>query len=273
MLLRQSLRCFPVGSTRLFSPRLPAVLAVHPFSRSEATVATFPHVSISPDKVVYRGPLTATFKRLKVFSLSSLTLCLTMAPVMFAIETSLPFSARVFLAATAVGTSCVSTAVIAWAGRSYVTALRLTKSPTTDEIEQVELTTLTLRLRPRITRVFDPLFVVPIDPPSGFAKWELAQLVLLPPDMRATPPAPGTEETVAETTDAHNRVLGRWVVRWGENGEGACREEGRVVRYFNVHEELLPRFTELGSGGLPAGSTAPSGAAPSSTSPGGGPAT
>ncbi|KAJ6519205.1 hypothetical protein C8R45DRAFT_950536 [Mycena sanguinolenta] len=259
MLLQQSLRCLPLRSTRLLASRL----AVYPHSRSEGTVASFPHVSISPDKVVYRGPLTGTFKRLKVFSLSSLTLCLTMAPVMFAIETNLPFSARVFLASTAVGTSCVSTAVIAWAGRSYVTALRFTKTPTTDVIEQVELTTLTLRLQPRITRVYDPLFLVPIDPPSGFAKWELAQLVLLPPHLRAgTPPAPGTEETVAETTDAHNRVLGRWIVRWGENGEGACREEGRVVRYFNVHEELLPRFMELGSGGpAPAasGTTIPSG--------------
>jgi hypothetical protein len=78
--------------------------------------------------------------------------------------------------------------------------------------------------------VYDPLFVVPIDPPSGFAKWELAQLVLLPPHLRDAPPAPGTEETVAETTDVQNRVLGRWVVRWGENGEGTCHEEGSVVR-------------------------------------------
>ncbi|KAF8178681.1 hypothetical protein K438DRAFT_1844225 [Mycena galopus ATCC 62051] len=246
MLLRQSLRCFSSPSARLFAPHLLPALSLSPISRRESTVATFPHVSISPDNVVYRGPLTATFKRLKLFSLSSLTLCLTMAPVMFAIETNLPWTARVFLAGTAVGTSFVSTALIAWAGRSYVTALRFTKSPTNDAIEQAELTTLTLRLRPRITRVYDPLFVVPLDPPSGFAKWELAQLVLLPPHLRATLPAPGTEETVAETTDARNRVLGRWVVRWGENGEGACHEVGRVVRYFNVHEELLPRFKELG---------------------------
>ncbi|KAJ7876189.1 hypothetical protein B0H14DRAFT_2714917 [Mycena olivaceomarginata] len=261
MLLRQSLRCLPVGSTRLFASRLPALpaLGAHSLSRPESTVAAFPHVSISPDKVVYRGPLTATFKRLKVFSLSSLTLCLTMAPVMFCIETNLPWSARAFLAGTAIGTSAVSTAVIAWAGRSYVTALRLTKSPKTDAVEQVEVTTWNLLLQPRITRVYDPLFVVPIDPPSGFAKWELAQLVLLPPHLRDAPPAPGTEETVAETTDVQNRVLGRWVVRWGENGEGTCHEEGSVVRYFNVHEELLPGFKDLGAApGPPAGSTVPS---------------
>jgi len=189
--------------------------------------------------------MPAPFKRLNVFSLSSLSLCTMMAPFMFVIETNLPWSARAFLATTAIGTSGVSTGLIAWAGRSYVTALRCTKSPTNDAIQQLEMTTLTLRLQPRITRVYDPLFVVPTERP--FAKWELAQLVLLPPHLRATPPAPGQEETVAETTDAQGRVLGRWIVRWAENGEGACHEEGTVMRYFNVHEELLPRFQEVGA--------------------------
>ncbi|KAJ7503023.1 hypothetical protein B0H11DRAFT_1711404 [Mycena galericulata] len=158
-----------------------------------------------------------------------------MAPLMFAVETNLPISARVCLAAIAVGTSSVSTALIAWVGRSYVTALRLTKAPSDNTIEQLEVTTLTLTLQPRITRVFDPTFVVPTTRP--FAKWELAQLVLLPPDLRNT--TAGQEETVAETVDAKGHVLGRWVVRWGEGGEGACHEVGTVVRYFNVHEELL----------------------------------
>jgi hypothetical protein len=100
--------------------------------------------------------MTATFKRLKVFSLSSLSLCTMMAPFMFVIETNLPWSARAFLASTAIGTSGVSTGLIAWAGRSYVTALRCTKSPTNDAIQQLEMTTLTLRLQPRITRVCAP---------------------------------------------------------------------------------------------------------------------
>ncbi|KAJ7460702.1 hypothetical protein FB451DRAFT_1341429 [Mycena latifolia] len=170
--------------------------------------------------------MTATFKRLKLFSLSSLSLCLTMAPLMFAVETNLPWSARALLAGTAVGTSGVSTALIAWAGSSYVTALRVTKAPANDTVEQLELTTLTLRLQPRITRVFDPAFVVPTKRP--FAKWELAQLVLLPPNLRNT--TPGQEETVAETVDAQGHVLGRWVVEWGEGGEGNCHEVGSVVR-------------------------------------------
>jgi hypothetical protein len=41
---------------------------------------------------------------------------------------------------------------------------------------------------------------------------------------------PGNEETVAETADKDGNVIGRWVVTWGENGEGVCREVGHVVR-------------------------------------------
>jgi hypothetical protein len=41
---------------------------------------------------------------------------------------------------------------------------------------------------------------------------------------------PGQEETVAETRDKDGNTLGRWVVTWGENGEGTCREIGHVVR-------------------------------------------
>lgn len=41
---------------------------------------------------------------------------------------------------------------------------------------------------------------------------------------------PGQEETVAETRDKDGNLLGRWVVTWGENGEGTCREIGSVVR-------------------------------------------
>jgi hypothetical protein len=153
MPLRQSLRWCP----SLRQPR--RLTPLYALPRHDSTASTLPPaievpvVSVSPDKILYRGPLTATFKRLKVFSLSSLSLCLTTAPLMFAIETSLPWSARAALAGTAVATSSVSTCLIAWAGRSYVTALRVTKAPTDDAIEQLEITTLTLRLKPRITRV------------------------------------------------------------------------------------------------------------------------
>ncbi|KAF7315048.1 hypothetical protein MIND_00019000 [Mycena indigotica] len=225
--------------------------ALTSFLRHESTLAasttsnthfdsSLPPVSISPDKVVYRGPLTNTFRRLKIFSLSSLSLCTTMVPLMFAIETNLPVTARAFLATTAVSTSAVSTSLIGWAGRSYVTKLSVTKNPETDRVQEIEATTLTLRLKPRITRIYDPTFVVRSSRP--FAKWELADLVVIPPDMQSANTSAGQEETVAETRDASGNILGRWIVRWGENGEGNCREEGSVMRHFNVHEELLPQI-------------------------------
>lgn len=160
MLPRRSLRCCPQQTRFPFcKPRL--LSAVHSIPRPESTLASpltsdVHPVSVSPDKVLYQGPLTATFKRLKLFSLSSLSLSVSMAPLMFAVETNLPWSARAFLAGTAVSTSAVSTALIAWAGRSYVTALRVTKAPADDAIEQLEITTMTFRLRPRITRVSLP---------------------------------------------------------------------------------------------------------------------
>jgi hypothetical protein len=95
------------------------------------------------------------------------------------------------------------------------------------------------------------------------AKWELAQQMALPASRLATEGKAllGTQETVAETTDHTGKVIGRWIVTWGENGEGVCHEAGTVIRcvpecwlyvsafnsvsnscvfrYFNVHEELL----------------------------------
>lgn len=41
---------------------------------------------------------------------------------------------------------------------------------------------------------------------------------------------PGKEETVAETMDKTGAVVGRWIVKWEENGTGTCRQVGSVVR-------------------------------------------
>jgi hypothetical protein len=94
-----------------------------------------------------------------------------------------------------------------------------------------------------------------IETKRPFAKWELAEKVMIP-DCKFI--APSHEETVAETTDKNGNIIGRWVVKWGENGEGTCHEVGSIVRYvckwtsrfswsdsrknvshFNVHEEML----------------------------------
>ncbi len=220
---------------------------------STASLSTAPVAEPAPrssdhddPSVIYIGPLTQTFRRLKIFSLSSLALAGSLSPFIFIIESSLPSTARVALAATALATSGVSTALVAWCGKPYVTTLRRLSSttpsplapPTAAQEEQhtahshnentpagIELTTLTLALRPRATRVYDPAFLG--DTTRAFARWELARSVQLPPE-DAAGIRPGEEETVAETLDAAGKVLGRWIVTWGENGEGSCRAEGRV---------------------------------------------
>jgi hypothetical protein len=68
--------------------------------------------------------------------------------------------------------------------------------------------------------VYDPSFIVETRRP--FAKWELAE--------GERQVKPGQEETIAETRDKDGNPLGRWVVTWGENDEGTCRELGNVVR-------------------------------------------
>ena len=202
--------------------------------------------------IIYVGPLTRTFRRLKIFSLSSLALASTLSPFIFIVESSLPSTARAALAATALATSGVSTALVGWCGRPYVTTLRrlstlppasttTTSTPPTAQQQQqqqqtthshnenapagIELTTLTLTLSPRRTRVYDPVFLC--DTPRAFARWELARRVQLPPE-DAVGVQPGAEETVAETLDGAGHVLGRWIVTWGENGEGSCRAAGHV---------------------------------------------
>ena len=75
---------------------------------------------------MYRGPLTTTFRRLKILSLSSLTLTFALSPFFFILETtaSVPVVGRLALAGIAMATSGVSTALVAWCGRPYVTTLR-----------------------------------------------------------------------------------------------------------------------------------------------------
>ena len=230
-----------------------------------------------PSSVMYVGPLTSTFRRLKIFSLSSLVLASSLSPFIFIVESSLPSTARAALATTALVTSGVSTALVAWCGRPYVTTLRrlttsststtsapttststattattaapTTASPTSEAQQEgqqqqqqqqqttnshnenapagIELTTLTLSLSPLTTRVYDPLFLG--DTTRAFARWELARSVQLPLE-DAAGVLPGAEETVAETLNRAGDVLGRWIVTWGENGEGSCHAQGRVER-------------------------------------------
>ncbi|KIJ15590.1 hypothetical protein PAXINDRAFT_133680 [Paxillus involutus ATCC 200175] len=211
-------------------------------SQSAASQASSTAAQQDNEPASYQGPLTQTFRRLKIFSLASLGLTFTMAPFIFIVESSLPMSARIFLAATAISTSGISTALVSWCGAPYVSHLRRLIPAENGGIEGIEMTTLTLTLKKQITRVYDSDFLVETRRP--FAKWELAQEIQLPPPSEdaltaAKSGAPGEEETVAETLNEKGEIIGRWIVKWGEAGAGTCQATGRVLRYFNVHEELL----------------------------------
>jgi len=193
--------------------------------------------------VSYHGPLTQTFRRLKIFSLASLGLTFTMTPFLFIVESSLPVSARIFLTATAISTSSISTALVGWCGAPYVVDLRRLTPAENGGTEGVEMTTITLTLKKLTTRVYDSGFLVETSRP--FAKWELPLEIQLPPPDEdiitagKKAGAAGEEETVAEMLNDKDEVVGRWIVKWGERGTGSCRGTGKVLRYFNVHEELL----------------------------------
>jgi hypothetical protein len=121
----------------------------------------------------------------------------------------------------------ISTLMVSWCGAPYVAMLAR------PEPNVLQMTTMTLFLSPRITTVYDRTFLV--ETKRAFAKWELAETVTAPSQDAKR----ATEETIAETRDALGTVLGRWIVTWGEDGKGTCRAVGKVVRHFNVHEELL----------------------------------
>jgi len=100
---------------------------------------------------IYHGPLTTTFRRLKIFSLASLGLSVTLAPFMFILESNLPIFARLALVSIALGSSSVSTALVSWCAKPYVITLR--RSYPKAGGEEIELTTVNLFLQPRITKV------------------------------------------------------------------------------------------------------------------------
>lgn len=238
-------------------PRLPLrqlqTSAVRRDEQQRAPASSAAEAQESSAEQVYIGPLAQTFRRLKIFSVSSLALSTLMTPFLFMIETTsaVPLVARIALAGTVLTTSGVSTALVAWCGRPYVTRLQwfhpedAAATPTKvagKEPTGMELETTTLTLRKRITRVYDTAFLVPTNRP--FAKWELAEAFQLPAAEAAAEKAKGNlprEETIAESLDESGRVIGRWIVQWDENGSGTCRHMGKIQRYFNVHEELLPR--------------------------------
>lgn len=156
----------------------------------------------------YRGPLARTFKRLKLFSLSSLGLSAALTPFIFVIDSTLPTPARIALALTAIGTSGSSTALVGWCGAPYVSSMsRLPNTTTAGKEGAIQMVTNNMWLQGRKTSVFDPRFLKPTSRP--FAKWELAKVVEVEYDNAME----GKEEVIAETSDNNGRVCGQWLVK------------------------------------------------------------
>ncbi|KAH7334830.1 hypothetical protein B0J17DRAFT_601669 [Rhizoctonia solani] len=203
------------------------------YSRTQQKLNNETSVSKRTD-VFYQGPLSTTFRNLKLFSLSSLSLASALTPFIFIIDAPLSASARIALAATALGTSISSTALIAWCGKPYVVSMR--KTPGSDA---VELITTDAFLRQRSTTVLDPRFFQSTSRP--FATWELPESFTADsnPDSQRLA---GSTEPIAVTRDSSGNVIGQCVVEWNErDGQlfGVMRQEGCAIRHFNVHEELL----------------------------------
>jgi hypothetical protein len=105
----------------------------------------------------------------------------------------------------------------------------VTKLQRVEKDHALQMTTLTLGLHERITNVYDTSFLK--ETSRAFAKWELADHIKLEGKELQQRAVAGTQETVAETTDAKGGLVGSWVVTWGENGEGTCKQIGKVNRY------------------------------------------
>ena len=188
----------------------------------------------------YDGPLARTFTRLKLFSLGSLGLASLLTPVLLLAPGEISLAGRIGLSITALATSGVSTALIAWIGTPYVGSMRLLPH------NVMEINTVSWRLRPQQTLVYDPTLLRPTSRP--FAAWELTNVA--PPLALASAADHVVDKKVAETFDVKTgKSLGKWIVKYDTQTKtkvgGECKAVGKVVvqgkptRYFNVHEELL----------------------------------
>jgi len=188
----------------------------------------------------YIGPLAQTFRSLKIFSLGSFALATSISPFMFVIESPLPTSARAAMAITALVTSGASTALVGWCGAPYVSSMRRIPGYNNAPDGGVEMITKTLLLRDLRTTVYDTSFLGKATRP--FATWELVPQVRVQAEEGRTD---GLEEVVARTTDENGQVQGEWRVRWTKAIDdpnyllGKVNPHGKLVRHFNVHEELL----------------------------------
>ncbi|PKI84983.1 hypothetical protein MVES1_000806 [Malassezia vespertilionis] len=224
---------------------------------------------------MYVGSMRVLYYRLKLFSLSTLSVASVFAPLFVLWPSSIETVGRIGIAATTLAASGTSTALISWIGAPYVghmtlrrsspnatpmhylsdgtNMLLLDDSPSDPKVHAsepyiLELATLDWRMRSLKTTVYSPSLLRKTE--RAFASWEL-------------PPSPppllldqGVDQRdsytvsklVAETVDVSGgKVRGRWWARWRVDPNddqatecaGTCEAEGTPVRYFFVDESRL----------------------------------
>lgn len=264
-----------VCSARLATPRVGAPsLAV--LSRVYSTEKEMQAAASRSNMVAqYVGPMRTSYFRLKLFSLSSLSVATIFAPIFLLWPHKMEMAARLGITATALSASSVSTAMISWIGSPYVGHMTLCRSdPDAEPMHYIseggnavvlddtpsdtrahasepyylELATLSWHMRALKTTVYAPSLLRATTRP--LATWELPSLP--PPlliDQGADQKTAHTvSKLVAETVDvSRGKVTGRWWARWhvtptdGEAMEfaGTCESEGSPVRYFYIDETQL----------------------------------
>mgnify|MGYP006948644541 FL=1 len=257
-------------------PRAPwACKPCAPTLLTQRTYSTPPPARSSGIAAQYIGPMRTAYYRLKLFSLSSLSVAAIFAPIFVLYPSKLEMAARLGISLTTLGASSASTALISWIGSPYVGHMTLRRSPPdaepahylsdgvnelvlddtpsdlrthANEPYYLEIATLSWHMRSLKTVVYSPSLLRATTRP--LATWELPSL---PPPLLLDQ---GVEQTsdytvsklVAETIDINKgKVVGRWWARWrvtpnsGEAMEfqGTCEAEKSPVRYFYVDETKL----------------------------------
>lgn len=223
----------------------------------------------------YIGPMRTAYYRIKLFSLSSLSVAAVFAPVFLMCSHNMELAARVGIAATTLGASSVSTALISWIGSPYVGHMTLRRTnPNAAPLHYIsdgaqdvvlddtpsdpmrhasdkyylEIATLSWHMRSLKTTIYAPSLLRATSRP--LATWELPDLPApLSVDASDRMGDHTVSSLVAETVDVSSgKVVGRWWARWRITStastepvafEGTCESEGHPVRYFYVDETQL----------------------------------
>lgn len=217
-------------------------------SSAGAPVAEAPSTTSGSVVATYEAPLGKTFRRLKTFSLSSLTIASLATPALLLAPGEYTLFARSSMAITALSTSGLSTALIAFLGGPYVATMRLVELPSpaaegeeeTEPRHVIELDTYSWRLQKITTTIYEPSLLRPTERP--FATWEVAvagaqiKAVLQLPRNADGQPILITQSRYAKSGE----VRGSFVLsQQKEEGIAKVEAVGYPLRHFQVHEELL----------------------------------